>query len=168
MDNISSKISPYDLLNILFPGVLAVAFCSWCFGFSMPATDIVSSTIYFCVVYLVGMLVSRIGSFTVEPLFKKIGFITWHENYYTAERKDSKIAILLKIMNTYRTLVALAASCCILALIATFFTKTITCCVCLRLLLIFVVIMVIFSASYIKQSKLIYKRVDSFSKKDLQ
>lgn len=168
MDSISNRISPYDLLNILFPGVLAVAFCSWCFGISISVIDIVSSVVYFCATYLVGMFVSRIGSLIVEPLFKKIGLITWHKNYYKAERKDSKIPILLKVMNMYRTLVALAVFCCILALTATFFAETITCCVCLQLLLVFAIMIAVFSASYVKQSKSIYRRVDSFSKKELQ
>lgn len=168
MDNMSSKISPYDLLNVLFPGVLAVAFYSWCFGVSILAIDIVSSTVYFCITYLVGIIVSRIGSLIIEPLFKKFGFITWHKNYYKAERRDPKISILLKVMNMYRTLVALTVSCCALVLVTTFFTKTITCCTCLQLLLMLVAIMMLFSVSYIKQSKLIYRRVDSFNKRGLQ
>lgn len=168
MDNISGKISPYDLLNVLFPGVLAVAFYSWCFEVSISAIDVVSSAVYFCITYLVGIIVSRIGSLIIEPLFKKFGFITWHKNYYKAERRDSKISILLKVMNMYRTLVALIVSCCVLSLAATFFTRTITCCTCLQLLLMLFAIMILFSMSYIKQSKAIYRRVDSFNKKELQ
>src|SRR5690606_28635840 len=59
--------------------------------------------------YFIGLVISRIGSLIVEPLFKKIKLLKFAEysEFITASEKDHNIETLSESNNMYRTLVAL-------------------------------------------------------------
>lgn len=66
--------------------------------------------------YFVGMIISRLGSVVIEPLYKKIRIVSFadYPKYIEAEKKDDQVAILSETNNTYRTMVAL----CVIVLIS--------------------------------------------------
>lgn len=70
--------------------------------------QVISYTIF---IYFLGILMSRIGSF-IEFLLKRLGsqrFIEYapYRDFIKAEKEDSKISVLSKQSNVYRSLVAM-------------------------------------------------------------
>jgi hypothetical protein len=61
------------------------------------------------VYYFIGLVVSRLGSLTIEPLLKRIAFVKFADygEFVAASKKDEKIEILSESNNTYRTLCSL-------------------------------------------------------------
>ena len=164
MGSFTEKLSPYDFINNLFPGVLVLAFMAWSLNLSFTADGVISIVVYFCIVYFVGIIMSRLGSLVLEPIFRKTRIAKWHKNYYVGERNDPKIPILLRDLNMYRSLAVSSLFCCLISPVAVFITKTISCCMCLEAMLVLFIVAVIFTCSYGKQSRLIYRRVDEITK----
>lgn len=164
MGSFAEKLSPYDFINNLFPGVLVSAFVAWSLDLSFIAEGVVSIVVYFCIVYFVGIIMSRLGSLVLEPIFRKVRIAKWHKNYYVGERDDPKIPTLLRDLNMYRSLVASSLFCCLISLAAVFITKTISCYTCLETMATLFIIAVVFVCSYSKQSRSIYRRVDAIVK----
>ena len=106
MDRLLEKISEYDILNYLFPGVIFICFIDILGIYSIKD---------FCVFqvlflgYLAGMVVSRIGSIIIEPSFKWLKIVEYapYDEYRKAEAKVPKITILVTQNNMYRSLVAM-------------------------------------------------------------
>lgn len=71
------------------------------------------------VYYITGMILSRLGSTIVEPLYKKACFVVYakYKNFLDASANDSKLDILVLENNTYRTLIATFISLLLLFLI---------------------------------------------------
>lgn len=106
MNDILAKISSYNIFNNLVPGaVLAFLLAS----FEIHTIDTKSIVTDLLVFYFIGLVISRVGSLVVEPVFKWIGFIKYAEykEYLAASAKDEKIAVLLEENNQYRTFVSL-------------------------------------------------------------
>ena len=105
MEKLLEKLSSYQLFNYLFPGVLFInlidSLTSIHFSF-----DRVEFTIF--LYYISGMILSRIGSVVIEPLYKGFCWVVFagYKDYVEASKQDSKIDILSMENNTYRTLIA--------------------------------------------------------------
>lgn len=95
------KLSSYDFLNNLLPGAVFCYFFSLITGYKFDNDVIVNVCIY----YFAGMLVSRIGSLIIEPLFKKIKIVKYadYDDFLIASDKDEKINCLSQTNNVYRT-----------------------------------------------------------------
>lgn len=106
MSKLLSKISSYDILNNLIPGFMYYYFMDIFFHIKLISEDIILKFLFF---YFIGICISRIGSLFIEPTLKIIHFIKPfnHTNYVKASIKDSKIAVLYGINNSYRTGIAL-------------------------------------------------------------
>lgn len=107
METFLTKLSSYNFINYIFPGVLLNYFYSKIFDIELlnNCTEIEKLFIY----YFIGLFVSRIGSLILGPAVQKINFITYvpYSDYVTAKAKDKDIETLLEVTNTYRTLAAL-------------------------------------------------------------
>lgn len=106
MSELLEKLSSYNLLNYLIPGTVFIYISEATTKYSFHSDDVFISA-FIC--YFFGMVVSRIGSLTVEPLFKKVKFLRYakYSDYVYAVKEDSQIETLLETNNTYRTLCAL-------------------------------------------------------------
>jgi hypothetical protein len=106
MGDFLSKISSYNLFNYLFPGVLFVHAGAYLGFLNLPDANLVAN---FFIYYFAGMIVSRVGSVIVEPLFQKFHIVEYaaYEDYLKACGSDAKLENLLEANNTYRTLVSL-------------------------------------------------------------
>lgn len=101
MEELLKKITSYNILNNLLPGVVLIA--------AFPGSELTQ----FCtenaffgaiVCYVTGVIVSRIGSLILEPALKKIAPHEPYADFVAASSRDSKIAELSETNNTYRTL----------------------------------------------------------------
>jgi len=103
MDNILAKLGSYQLLVNLLPGAFFVLTLNIFFGLSLQFENIVENILAY---YFVGLIINRIGSLVVNPVIKKLGFIKEHSHcdFIKAEKKDSKIGVLLETRNMIRSL----------------------------------------------------------------
>jgi hypothetical protein len=105
IESLVDKISAYNIFNYLVPGAaFAVAFV-----YVSPVTLFSGNVIIdVVVVYIIGMILSRVGSLVIEPLFKWLRIVKYgdYEDFLAAEKKDSKLITLLQESNTYRTMTA--------------------------------------------------------------
>lgn len=66
---IVEKISSYNIVNNLYPGILFVYVLKIMFGTNLLSNNWVENLIVF---YFVGMVLSRIGSIVIELIMKKL------------------------------------------------------------------------------------------------
>jgi len=107
MENLLNKISSYNIVNYVLPGVVFSVVIIESTTVSFPIKDgrLFENMIVY---YFLGMIISRVGSLIVAPLLKKIIEFPFarYEDYIKAEKLDDKISILLEEKNTYRTMIA--------------------------------------------------------------
>ncbi|NOU36192.1 MAG: hypothetical protein HOO88_05440 [Kiritimatiellaceae bacterium] len=106
MSELISKLSSYNLFNYLLPGIVFVVLLRKVTGYNMIQENILVGAFFY---YFVGMLISRVGSLFVEPVFKWIKFLRFapYKAFVKAAAADQKIEVLSEVNNTYRTLVAM-------------------------------------------------------------
>jgi hypothetical protein len=102
---ILSKLSSYNIFNYLFPGAVFGVIAQHFELLHVP-NQLVEKTIWF---YFIGLSISRIGLIVVEPILRKMGFISYskYDQFVNASASDSKIDLLVEVANTYRTLCTL-------------------------------------------------------------
>lgn len=105
VEKVLDKISSYQIFNYLFPGIIYVNLLERTTSFRIASEDAVYQ-LFLC--YLVGMILSRIGSVVIEPLYKGMCWVIYaaYGNYLSAVERNEKIDILSMENNTYRTLVS--------------------------------------------------------------
>ena len=106
MEKFLEKISAYELLNNLLPGTLLCALLNWHTGGQFAIDNVFVEIISF---YSAGLIIGRIGSLVIEPLFKKLKIIRTadYKDFIAASEKDPKIDVLSTKNNLYRTFTAL-------------------------------------------------------------
>ena len=99
------KLSSYQIFNYLFPGIIFNYVVERIMSFRIAPDDILYRIFIY---YITGMVLSRIGSIIIEPIYKKLCLVIYAEykNYLEAEKNDTKLNLLLLENNTYRTLIA--------------------------------------------------------------
>lgn len=166
MEKLLDKLSSYQLFNYLFPGIIFINLIDL-----LTSIQILYDRVEFIIFlyYIVGMILSRIGSVAIEPLYKGFCWVVFagYKDYIEASKQDSKIDILSMENNTYRTL------------IATFVSLLVVYCLDLAqwfrdfndskyAVPVYVVLLIaLFSFSYRKQTSFVRRRVHhSVNKKD--
>ena len=104
-ETVLEKVSAYNLFNYLLPGAVFVA------AFTHVSARVILSgniVVDLVVMYFVGMVLSRLGSILIEPLFKWLRIVKYapYTAYLEAERTDPKLPTLTQENNTYRTFTA--------------------------------------------------------------
>ena len=161
----SEKVSSYQIFTFLFPGAVFLALLSIVYSKPVPETNIWEK-LFLC--YTVGMIISRIGTLVLEEFLFSLSNLCGqflvridYKKIIQAERKDTKVNMLLQVSNTYRTMAAVFLTLLIVAAVNK--------CTSLDLqfsyaLLWFNAIMVLlFSLSFIKQYNYAKKRVEFVS-----
>lgn len=107
------KVSSYQLFNYLFPGIIFIEGIEYLTRIVYPNDNIVFRLFIY---YIAGMILSRIGSVLIEPIFKKLCWVVYasYGNFLKALngtedetiKPDPKLDVLVAENNTYRTLVA--------------------------------------------------------------
>jgi hypothetical protein len=105
VNEILSKISSYNIFNYLVPGALFVIAAKRVNIIDLDDADLATKLLIF---YIVGMIISRLGSLLIEPGMRWAKLVRYsdYKNYVLACAKDNKIEILVEVNNTYRTFAA--------------------------------------------------------------
>lgn len=105
MEKLLEKISAYQFLNYLIPGLIFVYSIEY-----LGIYDLQDDSVLLMLFggYFAGMVLSRIGSLIFEKYLLKWKFVEFapYKDFKDAESKDSKITTLSTENNTYRTLLA--------------------------------------------------------------
>jgi hypothetical protein len=106
MKDILDKLSSYNIFNNLFPGIIFVSLAKVFLRHSFVQEDVIVGLFLY---YFIGMVISRLGSFIIEPILKRTSFVRFAEykDFVSASQKDAKLEVLSEVNNTYRTLCAL-------------------------------------------------------------
>lgn len=105
MEKLLEKISAYQFLNYLIPGLIFVYTIEYLGIYDLQDDNVL---LMFFGGYFAGMVLSRIGSLIFEKYLRKWKFVEFapYKDFKDAESKDSKITTLSTENNTYRTLLA--------------------------------------------------------------
>ncbi len=109
MKELLDKLSSYNLFNYLLPGTIFVAAAQRISTHTFKDENVVVQLFLY---YFIGMVISRLGSLTIEPTLKKLKFVEFAEykDFIRACKTDAKIEVLSEQNNTYRTLCAVFVS----------------------------------------------------------
>ena len=107
MKEFIDKISSYNIFNYLLPGILFVGLGKEITSFSLVQSNLLIGLFLY---YFIGLIISRLGSLTLEPLLKWIKFVKFapYEDYVRASKLDPKIEIFSEQNNMYRSLCMLS------------------------------------------------------------
>ena len=105
-DTIVRQVSSYNLFNYLLPGTIFCVLMDKMFGYPFLIENLFAAFFFY---YFVGMVISRIGSLTIEPLLKIVKFVKFvpHGDFQRAFLLNEKIEVLSEANNTYRTLISM-------------------------------------------------------------
>lgn len=148
MTELFKTISNYHFFNYLLPGAIGTYYFQQMYNYSLEKSNII---ILCCIYYLVGLLISRVGSLVISPILKCWLDFQPYDKYLCASKRDQAIAGMSTIANMYRTLIALVLIISIFELIHNGVTYP--------LFVLFILGFILLVASYIKQTRLIVKRV---------
>lgn len=155
MEKILEKIEIYHFINYLLPGIVfMVSFNNIYENEFISGNAVISAVEY----YFIGLILSRIGSVILQPIFKKINFIKYadYEKYIKASDMDNKLEILQREANQYRTYIVTFTLLAIIQATTGNFSKSFW---------IWIGISVLFIMAYKKQINFIVDRVEKSYKK---
>ncbi|MDR1846581.1 MAG: hypothetical protein LBR17_00465 [Bacteroidales bacterium] len=157
MKELLEKLSPYDILNNLLPGILFVVLAQHTTHYIFVQSDIILGLFLY---YFIGLVISRIGSLFVEWFLKKIKFVKYceHKDFAKAQKQDKKIDMLLEINNMYRTFIAMGLLLLLLKLYE-FCSLKFQFCETVTNVVLVVAILILFLFSYRKQTQYVVKQV---------
>ena len=117
METLLSLLSTYELFNNIFPGIIFSYFLNL-EGYTLVVEKIDIYEKLF-IYYFIGLIISRIGSLFLEPLFRKLKIIKFadYSKFLKTEEKDSKIHILVLVNNMYRSFIIVFLLCFLLLIL---------------------------------------------------
>ena len=106
MKQFLDRISSYHIFNYLLPGAIFAGLGEKLTSYSLIQENILIGLFFY---YFVGLIISRIGSLTLEELLKKIEFVHFkpRKDFLKASKLDPKVDILSEQNNMYCTLCSL-------------------------------------------------------------
>ena len=157
MDSLLSLLNEYELFNNIFPGIIFLYFSN--LQNYIPILNKIDIYEKLFLYYFISLIISRIGSLFLEPLFKKLEIIKFadYSKFLKAEEKDSKIHMLVLVNNMYRSF-------CVVFLFSFFwliYKNDFLFSTLLPRLLIILFLFFLFVYSYKKQTEYIKKRVEN-------
>ena len=108
INSLFSKLSAYQLLSLMLPGASLLGTMKFVFSIDIKVDE--NIWWFLLASYVVGLIISRIGSLLIEEIFKKIGIIKGYNvgNYIAKRKEDDMIETLLSFANLYRSFCALS------------------------------------------------------------
>ena len=106
MNELFNKLSSYNIFNYLLPGILFAIFAGEIINHPLVQRDVLTGAFLY---YFLGLVVSRFGSLTIEPILKWLRFVkfTDYKDFVLVSQKDPKLDVLSEVNTTCRTLAAL-------------------------------------------------------------
>lgn len=164
MNDFLEKLSPYNIFNYLLPGIVFVVLAEGLTTFHFIQQDIIIGVFFY---YFIGLIISRIGSITIEPFLKWSGFVkfTPYADFVFASKEDNLINELSEANNMYRTFCSLFISLIILKIYELLSIRLPILGKWIDILLI-VGLLALFCISYRKQTQYVVKRIKATIEKD--
>ena len=164
MEKIIDKISEYEIVNNIIPGAVYIYLLNHICTIQIKDEGVIQTII---MSYFIGVVIGRIGSLCMEPIMKKLKFISHadYSKFIDAEKSDNKIQILLRVANMYRTFMSMMLLILITKLLDMWMIK----CPVVKGVALWVVIILgilLFFAAFAKQTKIIKKRVEKACEED--
>ncbi|MDE6068251.1 MAG: hypothetical protein K2F89_04765 [Treponemataceae bacterium] len=159
IENFLERISSYNILTNFIPGAVFLYLSDRIWGIDFLVEN---QILNLALIYFVGMILSRIGSICVEPILKNMKIIHYvdHKNFIEAEKKDSKISVLLETNNMYRSFVGMF----LLMFVEFVFIELCRRCSCVakfKFAIFCVILFLLFVVSYRKQTAYIKSRIEN-------
>ena len=106
MKDLLDKLSSYNIFNYLLPGTIFAGLGEKLTSYSLIQDNLLIGLFLY---YFIGLIISRIGSLTVEPFLKWIRLVEFadYKDYVKASELDPKIELFSEQNNMYRTLCSL-------------------------------------------------------------
>lgn len=164
MNEILDKISSYNIFNYLLPGTLFSFSAELTTRYKFVQDDLIIGLFLY---YFVGLVISRVGSILIEPLFEYLGLVKFakYEDYLKAVKRDNLIETLSESNNMFRSLISMFA--CLLVLIAyEYFENFYPQISVFTPYLIIGLLVLLFVLSYRKETNYIAKRIEAANKSD--
>ena len=157
MNELLDKLSSYNIFNYLLPGVVFAVLAGGITNRPLVQHDLVTGAFLY---YFLGMVVSRFGSLVIEPILKGLKFVKFadYKDFVVVSQKDAKLDVLSEVNNTYRTLASLFS----LLLLLKLYVKLDAKFPGLKpwdATILVVLVLIMFLASYRKQTSYITKRI---------
>lgn len=164
MSEIIQKLSSYNLLNYLLPGIVFSVLLEQMTSYSIVQKDLFVNAFLF---YFIGLCISRIGSVVIETFLKKINFVQFshYPDFIKASKANPKIEILSEANNTYRTLLAVFVVL-VFAKVYEIASKYLSFSNEVNAVLLVLGLFVLFLFSYKKQTSYINKQVEAHKELD--
>lgn len=164
MKELLDRLGSYNLFNYLLPGVVFAAIATSLTGYSLIQNDLLVGAFVY---YFLGLIISRIGSISVEPVLKKTGFVKFssYRDYVSASKNDELIPALSEANNMYRTFVSLFL-CLLLLKVYELMASKLPFLKELEMSILVTGLFILFLLSYRKQTAYITKRVQHNLSKD--
>ena len=177
LKNITEKISSYNILNNLFPGIVFCHIVDQSTRFSFVHDNIFENLFIY---YFVGMIISRIGSIFVEKWLRTIKIknkktknkepllkFAPYDKYVDASENNTFIKTLSETNNIYRTIIAMVILILVVKLYDWFIYDVVQLLGEMGNNLVFVmiclIIIILFVYSYKKQTDYIRNRVEKYN-----
>lgn len=159
MNSIIEKLGSYQIFTNLFPGAFFGLGLRFFLNLDFPTKNVGE---YLIIYYLMGLIISQIGSLVVEPLLKKIRFLKFasYSDFVSASKIDIKIDTLSEMNNYMRSLLTSA----ILFPAVGGLQKLTQICPwfsCSWKWVLLILILIIFLFSYRKQTSYVCKRIEA-------
>lgn len=108
INSLFNKLSAYQLLSLMLPGASLLGTMKFVFSIDIKVDE--NIWWFLLASYVMGIIISRIGSLLVEEIFKKLELIEGYNvgNYIAKRKEDDMVETLLSFANLYRSLCALS------------------------------------------------------------
>lgn len=115
VEKILEKLSSYNIFNYLFPGVVFCVIADRYLSVPLLQDSIINGLFLY---YFVGLVISRFGSITIEPILKILGIIKFadYPDFINAVKDDPKIELLSESNNMYRTVLSALVILCLVVI----------------------------------------------------
>lgn len=162
MKELFDKISSYDVVNNVLPGVITVNLINQILGYYTTPENIIVGFFYY---YFIGNIISRIGSLVIDPVLGSLKIITKfsNERYINATKKDDHLKVLSEVNNMYRTFCSMIFTILVILLLEKLIRlASISLLKCVPFILMGVLLLYILS--YRKQTSFIKSRIEEAEK----
>ena len=151
INSLFNKLSAYQLLSLMLPGASLLGTLKFIFTIDIKVNE--NIWWFLLASYVVGIILSRIGSLLIEEVFKKMGFIKGYNvgNYIAKRKEDDMVETLLSFANLYRSFCALS-----IVLIIVTMVKGYGFCDYWHYFLLEVLLLLLFAFSFCKQYNYFY------------
>ena len=164
MKEVFDRLSSYNIFNCLLPGALFAGLGEKITTYSLVHENFLIGLFLY---YFIGLIISRIGSLTVEPFLKWIKFVKFadYKDYVKAAELDPKVDLFSEQNNMYRTLCSLPIALILFKIyggIEEFLSwNTDT-----RDITLLIGLLILFLFSYRKQTKYVVQRIETVLEKE--